>query len=272
MGFFWKNKFWIGIVLAVAGIIVCYCIFVIPTQQLIYRNTKKLEKTKTDLDGMKRKGVDIATAAKIRKCKKTQETLEEEHAEVVKFFLEQSVEIWGFWPEVVDGRGVPNGALFKEKYNEETLLLEKELAKDMDLSEGVFPWVKFGAEVPLPKRCYPIMRDFWVVKDIAELLRGTGSVELLSDLRLGEREDQVLEVGGIGFYVRSLTIRAHVHYPKLLFLLAKLQESPRNIYIDTISIEESQISRGKDKEEPPVVVVLNCSMLRAQGPPKDKGG
>lgn len=273
MNFILRNKFWIGIWLSVLVLAIFYVGLVMPKRRQIKNNIAILEGDSDTLELLQTKGTHIATKEKIDGCRKTIDILKKQHDKALDFFSGEGEEKIEYWPDVLDPlTGAVHGAVFKEKYEEEGLALEKKLKKKgLKVGEWVFEWVDFGAKVPTAEECEPVMTDFRIVEHVVDLILQAEAIASLNSVRLGGEKTLVLTVGDAAFYSRSLEIDASVFYSKLLFLIAKLHKSRRNIVVETISIKQAEVAMAKEREKPPVLVTITCGMLQRGEPPSDKG-
>ncbi len=271
MNFFAKNKFWIGIALSILVLIVLYIVLVAPKRRQVKLNVAILDGNLDTLEGLQVKGRRIATDEKIKECRKVADILKKQYAETLDYFPSREKERLDCWPKIIDPRTKKIvGALFKEKYKDESLALEKKLKKGDDkagipgiaLADGVFDWVDFGPVVPQHELCVPAMNDFRLLEHISELILRSKAVSQLTKVTLGKKETLVLTVKDGNFYSRSLEISASVLYSKLLFLIEELHKSPKNIVVETISIQQAAIALAKGGEEPAVIVTMVCGMLQ----------
>ena len=273
MNFLAKNKFWIAIVLSVVVLIVLYIVLVAPKRQQVKYNVAILEGDLDTLEVLQTKGRRIATDEKIKECRNVAGVLKKQYEETLGYFLSRKEEKLDCWPRVIDSRtGEISGALFKERYRAEGLALEKRL-KDGDdkagipgieLADGVFAWVDFGETVPQHELCVPAMNDFRILEHISELILKSKAVTQLTKVTLKKDETLVLTVKDGNFYSRSLEINVNVLYPKLLFLIKELYDSPKNIVVETILIRQAGVAMAKGGEEPPVTVTLVCGMIQRE--------
>lgn len=277
MSFVMRNKFWIGVGLAVVILLVLHLVLVVPRRGEIVKNIEELDDSQGTLETIKNKGKRVATEPKIEGCKKTGEVLETQYTRVVEFFHDRRKEVADYWSEVLapDGRVQP--AMFKEMYKDETAALEKKMKRmDIEVTEGAFEWVDFGERVPSRSECLPVMMDFRILEHIAGLIMeakdedDTKAVTQIDSIKLGDKEAQdiVLISRDVAFYSRPLTIEANVLYSKILFLIDKLHQSDKNIIARTLSIKQAEGAMAKKGQEVPVSVLLNCMMLQRGEKPK----
>lgn len=265
MSFIQKNKFWIGIALSMVVLTVLYLVLVAPKRRQVKRNVVILEDDLNTLEVLQTKGRRIATDEKIRECKKVVEILRKQYDDALNYFPSREEERLDYWQDVIDPRTKKiQGALFKEKYEDEGLALEKRLRKEhgIEVSDGVFEWINFGEDVPQHEDCVPAMKDFRILEHISGLIIDSKAVTHLNSVKLGKEETLVFNVGEEAFYSRPLEISASVLYSRLLFLVEKLHKSPKNIIVDTILIKQVAVAMAKGGQEPPVAVTMVCGMLQ----------
>ena len=279
MNFIAKNKFWICVTLSILVLVVLHIVLIAPKRRQVKLNVEILKGDLDTLEVLKTKGRRIATDEKIKKCRKVADILKEQYSETLGYFPSRKEERLDCWPGVIDRRTEKiHGALFKEKYEDEGLALEKRLRKGDDkagipgieLGGGVFDWVDFGENVPQHEMCVPTMRDFRILEHVSGLIIQSKAVTQLTKVTLGERKTLVLTVEDETFYSRPLEIRASVLYSRLLFLIEKLHRSPKNIVVETILIQQASVAMAKGGEEPPVAVTIVCGMLQREE--KSAGG
>lgn len=271
MNFLAKNKFWIGIALSVLVLIVLHIALVVPKRRQVKYNVAVLEGDLDTLEVLQTKGRRIATDEKIRECRNVAGVLKKQYDKTLSYFHSRKEERLDCWPDVIDRRTKKiQGALFKEKYKDEGLALEKRLRKGDDkagipgieLVDGAFDWVNFGEVVPQHELCVPAMNDFRILEHISELILKSKAVTQLTKVTLGKEEMLVLTMKDENFYSRPLEISVNVLYSKLLFLIEELHKSPKNIVVETILIQQAAVAMAKAGEEPPVTVTMVCGMLQ----------
>ncbi|MFC1671924.1 hypothetical protein ACFL01_02190 [Planctomycetota bacterium] len=257
MDFIKRNIFWLSIGMAFVALIVLYLVFVLPLRLDLKKSTDELKRGVTRLQALLL--ADIATPKKIEMARETAEVFSKQYAAVEKYFAGRRRGPVKFWPEVIL-RGKLEPALFIVAYKKKTKALVEDLSKDMEVGDSAFEWKSFEATLPQPKDCVPAMEKFRMYEDIVELLRSAKAVTSLGSVKLGKKDTRpFLKVRDLSFYTRSLDISAQVSYPRLLYLIAELERSDHNIFVDTISIKQTDMQMGEG--EPPVSVSLKCSML-----------
>jgi hypothetical protein len=268
MSGFLKYKFWIGVGAAAVVLLVLYVVVVMPKKTLVKSNVSDLEMNLSKLEKLNDQGSNVANPRKIELAQKASDVLEKQFEKILGSFPDSGDEKVDFWPGVVVG-GVVRGSMFKDKYETETRALEQNLTDNgikIDEDGSPFQWVAFKDDVPSPKECIPVMRDFRLVEHIVGLLLDSGAVRYLDAMSLGTEETVVLTVRDeIAFYNRPFQIKADILYYKVLDLAAGLSNSKLNIIIETILVEQSETPVARQGEDPPVTVTLNCSMLK-RGP------
>jgi hypothetical protein len=253
-----RNMFWLGIALSLVVLIVLYFIFVLPLRRDLAKSRQELEQGVIRLQGLL--SGDIATENKIKMARKTAEVFRQQYAAVEAYFAAKREKMVEFWPEVIlYGKVEP--ALFVVTYKEKTAALEESLEKDMKLGATVFQWKSFGDRLPEAKDCTPAMDDFRLIEHVAGLIRGSKAVTTLDKVRLGSKMDRpFLTVRNLSFTTRGLEISGSVYFPRLLFLIAELERSDKNIFVDTVTVKQIETQLQGEKE-PPVSVSIKCSML-----------
>jgi hypothetical protein len=259
MEFIKRNVFWLGISLAVVALIVLYLLFVMPLRRELSKSTKELETGQRRLQALL--GGDIANNTKIEKAKETAGVFRQRYGNVETYFAGRKKTAVKYWPEVfIDGKLEP--ALFVVEYRKRTKELEEKLGKDMELGASVFKWKSFGDRLPEPKDCEGPMEHFRMMEELAlEIVQKSGAVTTLESVTLNATaEPPFLTVRDLEFATRKLDISGKVSFQRLLFLIAELERSDLNIFVDTLSITQVE-TQLVGQEEPPVSVSLKCSML-----------
>ncbi len=261
MEFVKRNLFWLGIGLAVVALVVLYLLFVMPLRRELSKSTNELEQGQTRLLALLRG--DIANETKIDKAKQTAGVFRTQYETVESFFAGKKQKAVKYWADVfIDGKLEP--ALFVVEYRKRTKVLEEKLKKNMELGSTAFQWKSFGDRLPEPKDCEAPMEHFRMMEQIAELIERAAAVTTLDSVRQGTGTDRMfLTVRDLEFATRSLTISGMVSFPRLLFLVAELERSDLNVFVDTLSVKQVE-TQLVGTEEPPVSVSVKCSMLHGK--------
>lgn len=253
--------FWICVVVFVGILAAFTIVFALPVHRSLAASISHLTTGGNTLETILKERV--ASRSMIGQAEQTLKKLNDQHANIVKYFEKDSNETVNYWPEVLR-EGKLERALFQYRYPAETKALLNRLREKMEVDEGALTWKTFGAEVPTEEDCELAMIEFRLLGHVSGLVLASGTVRRLVSVKIEDNETLVQVVKGVNFYARFFEIKAAVAYPKLSTLITQLEKSDRHIFVDSISIDQTDSSAIKEVEEPPVLVTLQGIMMRGK--------